>query len=147
MIDDLVIRSAVASEQKALEALQRRASLGKPGDHDALLATAIELPIEQIVAGQILVAEQDCGLVGFAVVLPREDGAVELDGLFVDPSSWRRGIGRLLVDRCAEVARANRRRCTSSATVMRKGSTCRAASRYGTTPTRLGVGLSMHNRL
>ena len=109
MIDDLVIRSAVASEQKALEALQRRASLENPGDRDALLANpdAIELPIEQIVAGHILVAEQDCGLVGFAVVLPREDGAAELDGLFVDPSSWRRGIGRLLVDRCAEV-RASR---------------------------------------
>jgi GNAT superfamily N-acetyltransferase len=31
------------------------------------------------------------------VVLPRPDGDAELDGLFVEPGLWKRGIGRLLV--------------------------------------------------
>jgi GNAT superfamily N-acetyltransferase len=36
-------------------------------------------------------------VVGFAVVLRRDDGEAELDGLFVEPDSWRQGIGiRLL---------------------------------------------------
>ena len=37
-------------------------------------------------------------MLGFAVVLPREDGDAELDGLFVEPTYWRHGIGRALVD-------------------------------------------------
>jgi GNAT superfamily N-acetyltransferase len=151
MIDSVVIRPAVPSEQKALEALQWRASLENPGDRDALLAhpDAIELPIDQIVAGHVFVAEQDGGLVGFAVVLPREDGAAELDGLFVDPSSWRRGIGRQLVDRCAEVALA---RGSSTLHVIGNNhaegfySSC-GFERLGAVPTRFGDGLSMQKRL
>ena len=47
------IRPARSDEQTMLESLQRRASLGNPGDRDALLANpdAIALPIEQIAAG------------------------------------------------------------------------------------------------
>lgn len=39
-------------------------------------------------------------------MLPREDGQVELDGLFVEPAHWRRGIERLLVLHCAEASRS-----------------------------------------
>jgi GNAT superfamily N-acetyltransferase len=105
---NLVVRPAIESEQQALEALQWRASLNNPGDRDALLSNpdAIALPLEQITEGHVFVAERDGAIVGFAVVLPREDGGAELDGLFVEPALWNQGIGRVLVERCVAVARA-----------------------------------------
>jgi hypothetical protein len=63
------IRLALASEPRALEALQMRASLANPGDREGVVQ-------------------------GFAAILPREDGDVELDALFVEPNTWRRGCGR-----------------------------------------------------
>jgi len=108
MTGTLTIRIAETSEQEALEALQWRASLGNPGDRDALLANpdAIELPLDQISAGGVFIAEQDDVIVGFAAVLPRPDGQTELDGLFVEPAMWRCGVGRSLVDHCGALARA-----------------------------------------
>jgi N-acetylglutamate synthase-like GNAT family acetyltransferase len=104
----ILIRPAILSEQKALEALQLRASLGNAGDRDALLANpdAIELPLEQIAAGGVFIAEWNGAIAGFAAVMPRGDGETELDALFVEPNIWRRGIGRTLVEHCAHVARA-----------------------------------------
>jgi GNAT superfamily N-acetyltransferase len=103
----LVVRAAVISEHGNLEDLQRRASLNNPGDREALLAhpDAIALPIEQITGGHVFVAEREGTILGFAAVLPRDDGNAELDALFVEPEHWRGGIGRLLVDHCAQVAR------------------------------------------
>jgi GNAT superfamily N-acetyltransferase len=105
-MSDVVIRPAHHSERSSLEALQWRASLSNPGDRDALLANpdAIALPLEQIAAGHVFVAEQDGVIVGFAAVLPRHDGQADLDALFVDPTLWKRGVGRLLVDHCSRVA-------------------------------------------
>jgi len=103
----LFIRPAREEEREALEALQWRASLGNEGDRDALLANpdAIELPLDQINQGLVFVAEVDGSLAGFAAVLLRADGDVELDGLFVDPASQRQGIGKALVDHCTAFAR------------------------------------------
>jgi GNAT superfamily N-acetyltransferase len=105
---EVIVRLAFASEQKQLEALQWRASLNNPGDRDALLAQpdAIELPLEQIRAGGVFVAEVAGVAMGFAAILPREDGDFELDALFVEPSSWRQGIGRALIEHCAAAAKA-----------------------------------------
>jgi N-acetylglutamate synthase-like GNAT family acetyltransferase len=151
MSDGLVIRSAALSEHKALEALQRRASLGNPGDRDALLSNpdAIDLPLEQITAGHVFVATQDRAIVGCAAVLPREDGDSELDALFVEPDRWQQGIGRALVDHCANVARMR-----GSATLHVIGNP-HAQQFYaacgfeltGTVQTRFGVGLSMQKVL
>lgn len=106
-LKDLVIRPAAISEQKELEALQLRASLTNAGDRDAVLAhpDAIELPVAQIAAGRVFVAESRGTIAGFAAVEPRVDGESELDALFVDPNMRRRGIARSLVAYCAEVAR------------------------------------------
>jgi len=106
-MEDLLIRRAKVSEQKELESLQLRASLTNAGDHDALLAhpDAIEVPIAQIAAGRVFVAEWNGEVVGFAAVEPRLDGESELDALFVDPKVRRRGIGRLLIKHCAGIAR------------------------------------------
>ena len=106
-LEDLLIRRAILSEQKELEDLQLRASLTNAGDRKALLAhpDAIELPLAQIAAGGVFVAEWRGTVVGFAAVEPRADEESELDALFVDPNMRRRGIARSLVAHCAEVAR------------------------------------------
>jgi GNAT superfamily N-acetyltransferase len=103
MTDAIGIRHALVAEKEALEALQTRASLANPGDREALIAdpTAIELPAAQIRAGQVFVAEKGGVIMGFAAIVPRSDGDMELDGLFVEPVHWRQGIGKLLVDKCA----------------------------------------------
>lgn len=104
----LKIRAAIVSEQAALEELQRRASLNNPGDREALLAhpEAIELPLRQIEAGGVFVAEVDGSVAGFAAILPREDGDSELDAIFVEPEAWRQGVGRALVEYCCAAARS-----------------------------------------
>ncbi|MGH8432082.1 MAG: GNAT family N-acetyltransferase [Solimonas sp.] len=88
-----------------LEALQRRASMALEEYREALLANpdAVVLPVEQIAEGRVSVAELHGEIVGFGVVLPRPGGDAELDGLFVEPSAWRSGIGRTLL---AEAERA-----------------------------------------
>ncbi|MCW2923054.1 MAG: family N-acetyltransferase [Thermoleophilia bacterium] len=100
------IRLGQLSEQAALEELQRRASLANEGDRAAILADPgmIVLPASQLAAGQVFVAEHAGVRVGFAAVLDRADGDTELDGLFVEPRSWRGGVGRQLVDRAVRYA-------------------------------------------
>ena len=107
---DVLIRLAVTSEQKELEDLQLRASLTNASDRDALLAhpDAIELPVAQIAAGGVFVAEWKGTIVGFAAVEPRPDGESELDALFVDPNMRRRGVARSLVAHCTKVARTRK---------------------------------------
>jgi GNAT superfamily N-acetyltransferase len=105
-MNGLSIRLAVPSEQMELERLQLRASLENAGDRDALLAhpDAIKLPAEQIAGGRVFVSEWCGAIVGFAAIEPRADGDSELDAMFVEPRMQRRGIGRALVEHCAEVA-------------------------------------------
>lgn len=107
-VGDVLIRRAEVSEQRSLEALERRAGLANPGDREAILARPeiIEVPLEQIVAGDVLVLETEGVVAGFAAVKARSDGEIDLDGLFVDPPMQRRGFGRLLVEHCCRIARA-----------------------------------------
>jgi len=102
-----LIRSARPDERKALEDLQRRASLHGPVYREQLAAQpdAIELPGEQISAGLVRVAEQSGLVVGFAVVLERCADACELDGLFVEPDWMGTGIGRRLVEDAKRITR------------------------------------------
>lgn len=99
------VRPARPDERYVLEGLQWRASLANPGDRDVLIAhpDAIDLPEEQIQAGQVFVAERSGALCGFAALLDRDDGDLELDGLFVEPGLWRSGVGRRLIEHCAEI--------------------------------------------
>ena len=151
MTHDVFIRPARPDEQTMLESLQRRASLNNAGDRDAILANpdAIALPIEQITAGCVFVAERDGVVAGFAAVVPRPDGGAELDALFVEPHLWKRGIGRRLVDHTAEFARA------SAASFLHVIGNPHAEGFYvscgflvtGTFDTRFGVGLAMRRPL
>jgi GNAT superfamily N-acetyltransferase len=96
------IRRALPEERDALEELQRRASLANKSDRPHLEAhpDAIDLPAEQLEQNDVFVAEQAGCLAGFAVLI---DG--ELDGLFVEPQLWGRGIGRALVAEAVQEAR------------------------------------------
>ena len=102
----LRIRVARTEERDALEALQRRASLANEEHREALEAhpDAIDLPAEQIAHNCVLVAELDGNVAGFAVILPEQEHA-ELDGLFVEPELWRRGVGAALVEAATHEAR------------------------------------------
>lgn len=101
-VDLLSIRLAEPDEREELEELQRRASLALADYRDQLLAhpDAIHLPPAQVANGQVLVAELDGRVAGFAAVV-----GGELDGLFVEPELWRRGIGAALVDAATHQAR------------------------------------------
>jgi len=101
------IRPAYVSEREALEDLQRRSSMHQPMYRAQLAAhpDAIELPVEQIVAGLVRVAEQNEVIIGFAVLLERSGDACELDALFVEPDRMRGGVGRRLVEDAMRIAR------------------------------------------
>src|SRR5579884_3827887 len=100
--DTISLRLARPEEHDELEELQRRASLELPEYREQLLANpdAIHLPPAQIANGQVIVAELDGEIAGFAAVV-----GGELDGLFVEPDLWGRGIGRALVDAATHEAR------------------------------------------
>ena len=108
-MDAISIRLAKPDERLALEELQRRASLVWEDYREALLANpdAIALPESHVAEGRVLVAEVHGDLLGFAVVLPRADGGAELDGMFVEPTCWRGGIGRALIFHAQQAASKN----------------------------------------
>ncbi len=146
-----MIRTAALAEQKALEALQLRASLTNEGDREALLANpdAIKIPLEQIAAGRVFVSELNGVTVGFSAIEPRVDGETELDALFVEPNIRRQGVGRLMVEYCAEIAR------TQGSKALHVTGNPHAVDFYiacgfrqiGTIETRFGVGLLLRKWL
>jgi len=101
------IRLGRPEERLALEDMQRRASLQSEEYRDALLAQPdlIQLPLTQLEEQRVRVAEIDGIPVGFSVMLPLGAGIFELDGLFVEPSRWRSGIGRALMNDAVDLAR------------------------------------------
>ena len=101
------IRYGRISERVTLEELQRRASLVYEETRADLLAhpDVIELPESQLEERRVRVAEIAREPVGFSVTLAQTAGAWELDGLFVEPSQWGKGIGRALVLDAVERAR------------------------------------------
>ena len=104
--NESTVRIAVASERTDLESLQLRSSLANGSDRDSLLENpdAIDLPVEQIEAGQVFVIECGGKRVGFAALLSVADGIIELDGLFIEPNEWKRGFGKKLLQHCVGYA-------------------------------------------
>lgn len=143
--DALQIRPAAPGERDDLEALQRRSSTALDDYRQQLEAhpDAIHLPIELIERGQVIVAETEAGIVGFAAVVEGQECA-ELDGLFVEPGHWRRGAGAALV----EAATHHARRRGLSLTVVASPSARRFYERCGfsvegETKTRFGPAIRM----
>jgi GNAT superfamily N-acetyltransferase len=148
---NIIIRTATIAEQKALEALQLRASLTNDGDREALLANpdAIEIPLEQITARRVFVSELSGATVGFSAIEPRVDGETELDALFVEPNIRRHGVGRLLVEYCAEIARRQGSKMlhvTGNPHAQDFYIAC-GFKQIGTIETRFGVGLLLRKGL
>jgi GNAT superfamily N-acetyltransferase len=103
------IRDASSTEASALEALQRRSSEIWEEYREQLAAhpEVFEMPQAFIDNGWVRVAVDAAGRsIGFAVVIPFDGRAHELDGLFVEPDEIRRGVGRALVEDAAERARS-----------------------------------------
>lgn len=94
----LSIRTARPDERNALEDVQRRASLMWDEYRPFLLANpeAIALPLAQVQEGWVRVAEEAGRILGFSALVTRGRG-FDLDGLFVEPEHWGRGVGRALV--------------------------------------------------
>jgi N-acetylglutamate synthase-like GNAT family acetyltransferase len=99
-------RLARPNERLDLEELMHRASTAVPEYREQLEESpeAIDLPFARIEHGQVIVAEGVEGTAGFIVLVIEEDQA-ELDGLFVEPHLWGRGVGKTLVELAAHDAR------------------------------------------
>jgi GNAT superfamily N-acetyltransferase len=97
----LDIRLARPDDRLKLIELQRRASLA--AETGETLQKLLEQPElfdidDELIAGnQVFVAHRQGHIVGFATVIADEGNDAELEGLFVEPTEWRRGVGRALV--------------------------------------------------
>jgi GNAT superfamily N-acetyltransferase len=114
-VTDPDIRLARADDRQGLVELLWRASLAWDVVRQDLLDNPelIDVDPEMIARNQVFVAEQAGRMVGFATIVPREsdDGEsegddAELEGIFVEPSDWRRGIGTALLRQIEREARA-----------------------------------------
>lgn len=112
---DLDIRLARADDRQDLIDLLWRASLAWDVVRQDLLDNpeVINVDPEMIARGQVFVAERAGRVVGFATIVPREtnDGEgegndAELEGIFVEPAEWRKGIGMALLHQIEREARA-----------------------------------------
>ncbi|HEX8841944.1 MAG TPA: GNAT family N-acetyltransferase [Sphingomicrobium sp.] len=137
----LRLRLALTEEHEELEELQRRASLELPEYREQLIDNpdAVHLPHAQIANGQVIVAELDGEIAGFAAVV-----GGELDGLFVEPDLWGSGIGRILVEAAVHEARQRGLSLTVIANPRARGfyETCGFAVE-GEEQTRFGPALRM----
>lgn len=99
IVHPILIRKAIPIEHQALEDLKIRASLANENDRTALAnaVSEIKLPPEKVFSGQVFVADVNSHILGFSIILPITDGTIVLEGLFVEPDFWNRGIGRALV--------------------------------------------------
>lgn len=109
----LDIRLATPADRQDMIDLLWRASLVWEVVRQDLLdhPEVIDVDQDMIARNQVFVAEQGDRIVGFATLVPREGNDAELDGIFVEPSEWRQGIGAALlrqIEREAQSWGANR---------------------------------------
>lgn len=92
-------RRARPNERLDLEELMHRASTAVPDYREQLEENpeAIDLPPGRIEQGQVIVAESVEGNAGFLVLVIEENQA-NLDGVFVEPEHWGRGVGKTMVE-------------------------------------------------
>lgn len=98
----LTIRLAHPDDRLNLIELQRRASLvGETGDVLQQLLDdpgLIDIDEELLANNEVIVAEIGATIVGFASFIAQDGNDAELDGMFVEPTHWRQGIGRALIE-------------------------------------------------
>ena len=139
--DTIILRFAEPDEHEQLEQVMAHASLELPDYREQLLAHPEELhvPPAQIANGQVIVAELEGSIVGFAAVV-----SGELDGLFVEPDLWGRGIGSALVEAATHEARKRglTLRVVANPSARRFYQSC-GFTIEGDVQTRFGVGIRM----
>lgn len=100
-MDKLDIRLARPDDRQVLIELQLRASMA--GEDDEVRQQLIDDPDiidldpEMIARNEVFVAELGTRLVGFAAIIAHEGNDAELEGIFVEPAEWRKGIGTALL--------------------------------------------------
>ena len=101
------VRRARPSEADFLSALALRSKMHWDYSLEELAVFRAELTIEpeNVVPHHTHVVEEDGQVVGFYTLRPRERGAVELEHIFIEPSSLGQGFGSLLFHHACEVAR------------------------------------------
>ena len=96
------VRQAGPDDQQQLNTVMRCASLAvETGEVlQRLMEEPEHLQVDDqlVAAGQVVLAEADGVVVGLASFVITESAHAELDGMFVDPSYWRRGIGRMIFE-------------------------------------------------
>lgn len=116
------IRLARADDRQDLIDLLWRASLAWEVVRQDLLdhPEVIDVDPELIAGNQVFVAERHGRILGFATIIPREGNDAELEGIFVEPAEWRKGIGMALerqIEREAQAWGANRLHVVASPNV------------------------------
>lgn len=98
------IRPARPDDHRLLEALLRRASLATGEHAEDLLdqPDAMDIPVQNL--AHTLVAEAAGVIIGFCTILPQSETVAEIEAVFVDPESWRQGLGEQLVSAGAQMA-------------------------------------------
>jgi GNAT superfamily N-acetyltransferase len=142
-----VVRDAVASDLDGLREIYRRSSLSNDGDAVKLLAhpDALVWSDTARLEQRVRVAVCEGLVVGFATTAD-EDDVIELDDLFVEPESMRRGIGTDLILDVVETARhrgARRVEVTANDHALDFYTTA-GFVRDGVIETRFGPGIRMH---
>ncbi|MDO8361020.1 MAG: GNAT family N-acetyltransferase [Devosia sp.] len=106
----LDIRLAQPDDRLKLIEVQRRASLASSEEEVVRQLRErpeiIDLDPEMIAANEVFVAEIGDRIVGFATIITHEGDDAELEGLFVEPSEWRKGIATALVHQIEREAAA-----------------------------------------
>jgi GNAT superfamily N-acetyltransferase len=102
------IRLARPDDRKDLIELQRRASLMWEDTRQRLMEEPelIDLDPEMIARNEVFVAEEGGKVLGFATIVAHEGNDAELEGIFVEPGAWRRGIRTLLLRQIEREAHA-----------------------------------------
>lgn len=102
------IRLARADDRQDLVALLWRSALSWEAVRQDLLDNPelVDVDPELIARNQVFVAAEGGRILGFATIVPHEGDDAELDGIFVEPSAWRRGIGTALLRQIEREARA-----------------------------------------
>ncbi len=101
------VRYAQPDELRALEELQRRASMAVDAYREHLLdhPDTFRISVVAIRDQRVRVATGGGQVMGFSTVMPVDDESSEFEALFVDPEWTGRGVGEALVADAVAIAR------------------------------------------